>query len=218
MNDYRNEDVLKHARDAFAETIALKIQLLEKYVRVGANPALTGGYIEAVVRSFVRNWIGHRRLCHGTFYSDEFRASRKKPMQIDGIVYDPASGPAILDEEDFLVVHPAYCTSVIEIKKSVSSVTRFEKRLQDIYARYFHHLTKCQVMGIVIHDADPEAVSHYDGSDGNRHPIFNHRNASICPIFVLFQKKGNKFIPYVPAIDRMIRAVYTSQFSAGNYM
>ena len=218
MTDYRQEDVLKHAREAFAQTIALKIQQLRKYIEKGKNSTLTGDYVEAVVRSFVRKWIGSRRLCQGTFYSDLFAASGETPMQIDGIVYSPQAGPTVLDEDDFIVVHPVYCTSVIEIKTSVSSITDFEQRLQRIYQLYFHHATKGQVMGIVISDPDPENVSYFDTNDGNRHPIFDYRNAGMCPIFVLFKENNNDYTPYEPAIDSMIRAVYRNQFGAGNYM
>src|SRR5690349_21769946 len=107
-NDYRDEDVLKHARDAFIDTVTIKLGHLRKYIKKGTNPALTGAFIEEVVRDFVKHLIGHRQLVHGTFYSTEFEKSGATPLQIDGIIYDPTLGPTILRQGDFAVVHPVF--------------------------------------------------------------------------------------------------------------
>ena len=50
-------------------------------------------------------------------------------MQIDGIVYDPTKGPLILSEGDFALVHPAFCSGVVEIKTTIASIKAFEERL-----------------------------------------------------------------------------------------
>lgn len=217
--DYRQEDVLQHAREAFAETVLLKVQQLRRYVPKGSNPDLTGAYIEEVVRSFVRDWIGHRLLLHGTFHSKEFADSGEKPLQIDGIVYDPTSGPLVLRGGDFAVVHPAFCTSVIEIKTSYQGkMTAFEHRLQEIYAKYMHHVTKPQVMGIVIADKDPDKASQIQWNEETTFYGYNYKIANWCPIFILFKEENDEYEPFYPAIDAMIRAIYTNQFSAGNYL
>ncbi len=215
--DYRDENVLQHAREAFQETVALKIQHLRRYIAKGKNPALTGDYIEEIVRSFVRKWIGSLRLCQGTFYSHEFQKSGKAPLQIDGIVWNPKAGPAILEENDFIVVHPVYCTSVIEIKTSIGPIADFQRRLQEIYHTYMHWGTTTQVMGIVIADADPEGKSTID-TKKCKVPAFHYHLAGWCPIFILFKEADNEYTPYEPAIDAMIRAIHTNQHSAGNFM
>ena len=105
---YDDEDVFRDARRVFIETIEIKMKHLRRYVPKGLNPTLTGNYVESVVRQFVRKWIGHRRLCSGTFCSKESQERGKAPMQIDGIVYDSHIGPLVLDEDDFIIVHPAF--------------------------------------------------------------------------------------------------------------
>ena len=52
--DYNDEDILKHARESFSETIELKIKQLRRYIKKGGNPALTGDYIESLVRGFIK--------------------------------------------------------------------------------------------------------------------------------------------------------------------
>lgn len=218
-NDYRNEDVLKHAREAFIDTVALKLSHLRKFIKKGTNPDLTGTFIEEVVRDFVKHWIGHRHLVHGTFYSTEFEKSGATPLQIDGIVYDPTLGPTVLRQGNFAVVHPAFCTSVIEIKTSYApGVMKFEERLRQIYNQYMHHVTTPQVMGIIVADADPEKNSVIPLKDGKSLWAFDYRTVPWCPVFILYKEVDNEYTPYEPAIDAMIRAVYTNQFDAGNYL
>ena len=79
-SDYRNEDVLKHACEAFIETIKLKVEHLRRCIKKGSNPALTGTYIEEVVKAFIRNWVGHRHYVTGAFYSEEFSQSDELPQ------------------------------------------------------------------------------------------------------------------------------------------
>ena len=91
---FDSERVLEHAIASFAETIELKIKQLRRYVpkkKELTNPELTGAYIEELVRGFVRDWIGHRQLLTGTLFSEH--EVDAKPMQIDGIVFDPTKGP-----------------------------------------------------------------------------------------------------------------------------
>lgn len=218
QGDYRNEDALKHAREAFTETIAMKLQHLRRYIKKGTNPDLTGKYIEAVVRGFIRNWIGHRLYLTGTFYSSEFEQSGETPLQIDGIVYDPHAGPAVLIESEFAVVHPAFCTSVIEVKTSCDDLKAFEQRLRLIYSRYMHHLTTPQVMGVILADADPETHSNIPRADGKTLRAYDYSTVPWCPMFILFKEQDNEYTPFMPAVDAMIRAIYRNQHSAGNYL
>jgi len=215
--DYRDEDVLKHAREAFTETIALKVQQLRRYIKKGTNSALTGSFIEELVRGFIQRWIGHRWYLTGTFYSAEFEKSGAKPLQIDGIVYDPTAGPLILHEGGFAVIHPAFCTSVVEVKTSHSSILDFEKRLQQIYSQYMHHVTTPQVMGVVIADSDPEKHSWIQIKDKYIW-AYEYNAVPWCPIFILFQEDNNEYTPFEPAINAMIRAIYRNQIGPMNYL
>jgi len=215
--EYLEEDVLTHVREAFAETVILKVQQLYRYVPRGSNSALTGHFIEELVRGFVQEWLGHRRLLSGTFYSHEFETSHRNPLQIDGIVHDPHKGPVILEEGGFVVVHPAFCTNVIEIKTSIGSVTTFQDRLRDIYHLYMHHTTTPHIMGIVIADSDPERHSIVGEQTANHH-AYNYHFAGWCPIFILFSEHNGEYRPYFPAIDAMIRCIYTNCHSFRSYL
>jgi len=213
--DYSDENPVKHAQEAFQETIALKLQHLRRYIKKGTNATLTGAYIEEVVRSFIRKWIGPLQLRHGTFYSQEFEDSGKKPLQIDGIVWNPKAGPAILEENEFLVVHPVFCTGVIEIKMSDHPISDFRDRLQIIYETYMHFCSKSNVMGIVISDSDPEGKSKTKFMDKEIN-LFDYQKCGCCPIFILFKEKDNEFTPFPQAIESMIKAIYRNQRNANS--
>jgi hypothetical protein len=216
---YRDEDVLQYTKKAFADTIALKVQHLRRYVKKGTNSALTGSFIEELVRGHVQNWLGHRLLVHGTFYSSEFEESEKSPLQIDGIVYDPTSGPMIIHEGSFAVVHPVFCTGVIEIKTSLSgNLWQLQERLRLIHTQYMHHVSKSQIMGIVISDPDPQGKSTITDEKGNSFLAHYYHSGNWCPIFVLFKEKDFEYEPFGPAVDAMIRAIYTNQWIGGHYL
>lgn len=218
------EDVLLAAKEAFCETISLKLQQLRRVVPKGTNSEITGDYVEAMVRGFIKDWISPCELRSGTMFphdsmpldqiKDEFKAKAHTPKQIDGIVFDPRLGPPILKEDGFIVAHPVFCRGIIEIKTSVNSLKDFEGRLQTLYYQYMYQYDSVtpQVMGIVIQDSDPEKHSHPDWfqrslSDGKKKnwPIFDYNVVPHCPIFVLF---NDEYEPYMPAIDAMIRAIF----------
>ena len=92
--DFGGENVLRYAVESFSETIAPKLRQLRRYVpkdKAQTNPALTGAFIEELVRGFIRSWIRHRLLLHGTFHFERSVEAGDKPLQIDGIVYDPTA-------------------------------------------------------------------------------------------------------------------------------
>lgn len=200
MQDFGNENVLKYPATVFAETIILKVKQLRDYVpkkRKRTNTDLTGKYIEELVRGFIHDWIGHKELLTGTFYFQKFIDSKLKPPQIDGIVYDPLKGPVTIREGNFVIVHPAFCVGIIEIKMTCN-IKNLEKRLQSHSNKYLCHLGKPHVMGVVIADKDPEKNSLHD-----------YNNFYLCPIFILFkEKEDGEYEPYVPAIEAMIKAIY----------
>ncbi len=219
-----NEDFLAAAKDAFCETIALKLQQLRRIVPKATNSEITGDFVESVVRGFVGDWISPCQLLSGTLYPhdsmplesfhEEFRVNAHSPKQIDGIVFDPRLGPPVIKEDGFVVTHPAFCRGIIEIKTSEKSLMSLEKRLQSLYYQYmckFDAVTP-QVMGIVIQDPEPETHSHPEWMtrslpEGEKKgwPIFSYNLVPHCPIFVLF---NNDYEPFMPAVDAMIRAVF----------
>lgn len=222
MADFGDENVMQHAIEAFAETVALKMKQLRRYVpkqKDLTNPDLTGAFIEELVRGFVRGWIGHKLLLHGTFYYKQHIDANQKPLQIDGIVYDPTRGPAILREGDFIVVHPAFCAGVVEIKTTIPSVQSFLERLWEVHGKYLAHLPTPHTMGVVIADKDPEKASEIKTKDGRIIPAYNHNTVPLCPIFILFKETNDgEYEPFFPAIEGMIRAMYSNLYVSTNYM
>jgi len=216
-------DVLLSVRAAFAETIGLKLQQLYRVVPKGTNPSLTGRFVEELVRGFIRDWISPCLLCDGTLYPHDASPSlpleEQTPKQVDGIVYDPRLGPAIIREGAFLAVHPAFCRGIIEIKTSCDDMRAFEARLQGHFEQYLapstcspfpsHH----DVMGVVIHDPDPRG--HSTPEWFSEVPLYHYRVCGHCPVFILFKKAGEDYEPYEPAIDAMIRAVFRSEWQHG---
>src|SRR5947209_8475382 len=162
-----DENVLTAAVQAFCETVQLKLQQFRRVVPKGSNSALTGAFVEELVRGFIQAWISPSLLMHGTLYPhDTYKLlppgpspppEECRPKQIDGIVFDPRLGPPIIREGSFLITHPAFCRGVIEIKTSEKDLTGFENRLRFIYAQY---LMACNysgppaVTGIVVQDSN----------------------------------------------------------------
>src|SRR5713101_7405190 len=183
-------DYLQAARAAFCETISLKMQQFRRVVPKGANPALTGAYVEELVRGFVQDWISPSLLLHGTFYPHEnknpYFPTETNPKQIDGIVYDPRLGPPVVREGSFLVVHPAFCRGVIEIKTSEPRLQLFESRLTALWQQYFFSssLTVRSIMGIIIQDPEPDVHSAADWREPNS-PLFDAYSLQpYNPIFI----------------------------------
>jgi hypothetical protein len=220
MTDFPNENILADVVESFAETVALKVKQLRRYIpkkKAKTNSELTGTFIEEVVREFVSAWIGHHILLSGTFYSKKEKESGEKAMQIDGILYDPTKGPTILREGNFGLVHPAFCAGVIEIKMTFTcyeteypGLLKLEERLTEINQRYLPHLPSSHVMGIVIADDDPAKVSVSQFLDVNKNPVLyhDHNTVPLRPIFVLFKHTDGEYEPEMQAIENMIRAIH----------
>lgn len=220
MSEFDKENVLQHAAEAFAETVGLKVKQLRRFIpkkKAETNTDVTGAYIEEVVRGFLGSWIGHQRLVHGTFYNKACEDSREPAMQIDGIVHDPTKGPLILSEGSFALVHPAFCSGVVEIKTTIASIKTFEERLQTIHQRYMAHLPSTHVTGVVIADADPEKTSKLQTKDGRTLDYHNYYTVPLCPIFILFKETEEGYEPFMPAIDALIRAAHRL-YTSSNYI
>jgi hypothetical protein len=213
-------DILKATRRAFYETIRLKMEQFYTVMPQGENPALTGAFVEELVRGFIRDWISPCLLMHGTLYPhetdsplDPLPAEQCNAKQIDGIVFDPRLGPPILREGSFLVAHPAFCHGVIEIKTSERNLKGFEERLSLLHRQYLlphKSVATCSVMGVVIQDPDPDGHSYPDWESLHGQPLFAYNPGWSYPIFLLFKERGGQYEPYEPAIDALIRAVFSS--------
>ncbi len=200
---------IEEAKRTFAETVILKVSQLRRYVGRGRNPALTGAFTEELVRGFIQEWIGQWQLLTGALHDGPDVESPEAPFQIDGIIFSPRRGPATIKEGNFVVVHPAFCPGVIEIKTSLNRTMQdFEDRLKGIHARHFNDRSAPCVMGVVITDRDPEKRSQLRDLDGNEFPIYERQRGAWCPIFTLFKETGAGYEEFHPAIDQMVKHVF----------
>jgi hypothetical protein len=65
------------------------------------------------------------------------------------------------------------------------------------------------VMGVVIHDPDPEGHSHPDWVTPNP-SLYEITYGLNCPIFILFKEvvPGVEYEPYEPAIEAMMSTIF----------
>jgi hypothetical protein len=213
------DDRYEGAREAFWQTIELKLRQFYHFVPKGSNPPLTGMFIEELVRGFIREWISPCQLLHGTLWPHNFNPQLEAPTpkQIDGIVFDPRKGPSIIREGGFLVVAPQFCCGLIEIKASESDLRGFQDRLKGHHAQYFirggwHQLLQA-VIGVVIHDPEPERHSRPDWLSP-KESLHEVGRGGHCPIYILFKKNpDDSFEPFRPAIDALIDAIFSQAWS-----
>jgi hypothetical protein len=201
---------IAEAKTTFAETVTLKVRQLRRYVPKGSNSALTGAFIEELVRGFIQGWIGQWELLTGTLHPLSPEDKEESPFQIDGILYSPRSGPATIREGGFIVVHPAFSPGVVEIKTTLNRTMRdFEDRLKKIYRRHFSNDRSAPVvMGVVISDTNPAAHSELDNGQGGTVRIYERHYGAWCPIFTLFQEVEGEYVPFDPAIDELIKHIF----------
>lgn len=220
-----NDGFLKAVIQAFSETVRIKMEQLYRVVPKNTNSDLTGAFVEEMVRGFIRDWVSPCQLLQGTLHphhsNSQLSEEKSRPKQIDGLVFDPRRGPAIIREGNFLVAHPLFCRGVIEIKTSCNNLTGFEERLQSLYCQYFEPfypsffsgVVENEIMGVVIQDSNPEKTSN---PAHLQHPLYKYDGGSHCPIFILFKVSDGIYEPYVPAIEAMIRAVFLSNWQGDN--
>jgi hypothetical protein len=125
------------------------------------------------------------------------------PRFIEGAIYDPGRGQAMVDRGGFSVVNPASCVGCILIRSTVPNVAKFENRLAEIAMRYFSGPAPGMVMGIVASDATPGKKSDIC-TRGKRFPAHQFTHPKWCPIFILFSRDGGVFRPHFPAIKAMV--------------
>ncbi len=216
----QESEVIRTAREAFTQTLQLKLKQFRDLLPKGSHSVLTGAFMESLVREFIRTWISPCQLRHGTFFPHNLSGVEQKPTQIDGIIYDPRLGPAIIQEEHFIVVHPGLCRGIIEIKASESNLKEFENSLKERYEKYlkpawhngyyFHAMNDGYVRGIVIHDPDPVNNSSPQWMCGC--PLYQYTITGHCPIFILFKEQGGDFKPYIPGINALMQSIFQTPF------
>jgi len=203
-------EALEIAAKSFAQIFKAKLQVFRSLVTGDFhNSKVVGDYVEALVRSHIGSLIEPMRICNGSLYYPS--AKDRRIMQHDGLVWQPCFGAPLLQEGEFLFLHPNTVGAVVEIKASVQSLQRFHSRLvgiaEDFLVPSGHN--KRHAIGIVVGHQDPDRASKPKWNKVNGHLLELYCKAeNNCPIFILFQKKGDQYKPYLPGIKGMLVAFH----------
>jgi hypothetical protein len=128
---------VKKAATEFAGNIASRLTEFHRFVPSGSHPDLTNRFLEAQVRSLIEAWLAPKRLLSGIFRVPGAPGTTTTPFLIDGAVHDPGRGRLPFEQRSFSVINPATCVGLIQIKPSVSNLSKFQTHLRDIAQIYF---------------------------------------------------------------------------------
>jgi len=146
--------------DLYAQAFAQPFQANGLFSSFVTNPAVTGAYAEAYVRSTVKSMLGHRfRISTGAVIrsQDKTRGLASVP-QCDLIIWDPSELPAIFESGDFAMVPIFAVRAIIEIKRKGNKSER-KKLTQQLKARQNLLVTPSDmafVLGVFVNDNDPQ--------------------------------------------------------------
>jgi len=134
----------------FAEAFAAPLKaggLLKEFT---TNTAVTGAYAEAWIRSMVASMLDKFRVSTGAIIRpmDRRRSLRSVP-QCDIIVWDPSELPALFEKGGFALVPSHSARAVIEVKRTCSNFSKFQKQLKRQQACLTPKF-RSNVLGIVI--------------------------------------------------------------------
>jgi hypothetical protein len=194
---------VKRAATEFAGNIASRLTEFHRFVPSGSKPDLTNFFLEAQVRSLIEAWLAPKRLLSGIFRMPEAPGPTTTPFLIDGAVHDPGRCRPTLEQGSFFVVNPATCVGLIQIKPSVSNLSKFQTHLREIAQIYFSGRRPGMVMGILVSDVTPEKKSIVH-RNGKAFPSYQFVHPNWCPIFILFSRRDGVFEPHFPAIEALV--------------
>ena len=175
------------AAKSFAQIFKAKLQVFRSLVKDDFhNSKVVGDYVEALVRGHINSLIAPRRICHGSLYYPS--ANIQKCQQYDGLVWQPCFGAPLLQEDEFLLLHPNTVGAVVEIKARAKSLQQFHKRLVGIADNFLvpsgHN--KRHAIGIIVGHPDPQGEANPAWNKVDGHSVELHSEAlNNCPIFIL---------------------------------
>jgi hypothetical protein len=123
----------KNYYDRFAQAFAYPLKsnlLLGDFI---ANPAVTGAYAEAWVRSMITAMLPQFRVSTGAVISHEDQeVGLGTTPQCDVIIWDPSYFPALFECGEFALVPKQSARAIIEIKRRCNNITKMKEQLKDI--------------------------------------------------------------------------------------
>ena len=153
----------KNFADAFTHPLKAN-GLLSKFV---TNTAVTGAYAEAWIKFIAKSMLRQFNISTGSVIqpTDKSRGLRAIP-QCDIIIWDSSAFPALFEQGDFALVHHTSVRAIIEVKRSCTKVSTFQKQLEKLQERIrASHLLSTNVLGVVVSHSEPlflERDLHYD--------------------------------------------------------
>jgi hypothetical protein len=198
-------EALEEAARTFAKITRAKLDVFKSMITGRDNSDVVGSYIEEVVRGFINSWIAPMRICHGSLWYPSGKNPRIR--QIDGLVWQPSFGPAVVQEGSFLLLHPNTVSAVVEIKRSEKDLHGLYNRLNEIADEFLIPTghDKRDAVGLVISHPSPESVANSNWSMAEGHVVELHSLAiHHCPIFILFDSAKDELEPYYPGIKNLI--------------
>jgi hypothetical protein len=142
----------------YARAFAQPFQANALFSSFVTNPAITGAYAEAYVRSTIKSMLGQRyRISTGAVTRSQDRTQANVP-QCDVIVWDPSELPAIFESGEFALVPLFSVRAIIEVKRSGTrsereALTQQLKERQSLLA----DMSDMQfVLGVLVNDDDPQ--------------------------------------------------------------
>ena len=193
----------KKAATDFAGNIASRLSEFHRFVPPGSNPDGTNRFLEAQVRGLIEERLAPKRLLSGVFRVPGATGSTTGPSLIEAAVHDPQRGQPTFEQGGFAVIDPATCVGLIEIKPTVSNLSKFQTRLRETAQTCFFGRRPGMVMGIVVSDVTPEKKSIVHRY-GKTFPAYQFTHPKWCPIFILFSRRDGRFEPHFPAIEALI--------------
>jgi Domain of unknown function (DUF6602) len=144
----------------YAQAFAQPIQSNSLFSSFIANPAITGSYAEAYVRSMIKSVLGHRfRVSTGAVIRSHDRTRGLATIpQCDVIVWDPSELPAIFEFGEFALVPLFSVRAIIEVKRTGTKSER-QALVQQLRQRRALLPTMTDmdfVLGVFINDDDAQ--------------------------------------------------------------
>lgn len=139
----------------FAAAFAAPLQANGLLGRFVSNTAVTGAYAESWIGFLASSMLKPLRVSTGAVIRTSDRRSSKPDVpQCDIIVWDPTELPALFEQGNFALVHTQAARAIIEVKRSISSVSKHAEQLQKLQSRLLSEY-KRNVLCVVVNHQSP---------------------------------------------------------------
>jgi hypothetical protein len=166
--------------------------------RFTRNPAVVGAYVESAVRDLIVRFVAPLRVCTGAVIDQSNKPFDPRLPQVDTIVWAPSPVPAVFAAGEFAMVPLSSSFGVLEVKSSAYDIAKLDKRLAPGLLR---RLVAARLQG------EPKPVLGMGVvcvrlANQSARKLARMRNAG--SVVVLFDQVGNRYVPRVKDIYRLV--------------